>query len=346
MKRPESWRRRWRTWWDDRHPRTDELVLTQRRIYILPTGAGWLFALLLLCLLLASINYQLNLGHLLTFALASAAVMGLHATHATLRGLHLSARACEPGFAGEAVGVEITLRDPAGPAPGWRRPLRLGRHGLGLRWRDGPHPAGDPVWAFVEPGGQTVLRMDILPARRGRQTLPALEIASRFPLGLFRAWSIWRIAVQPLAWPKPEADPPPLPPHPAEAGEPARATVRHGPPPEPGDEAGVRPWRREDSPSQVHWKLSARSLAAGGGLQVRERPPPRPPGAELHLDGHAMPGLDPEARLSRLAAWVLEADRLGQPYRMTLRPLRTEPGSGPAHRRHCLDALATWEGGA
>ena len=62
--------RRWHAWWNARHPASDTLITTQRNVYIVPTGAGWLFAALLLVLLLASINYQLNLGYLLTLLLA------------------------------------------------------------------------------------------------------------------------------------------------------------------------------------------------------------------------------------------------------------------------------------
>ena len=41
----------------------------------------------LLVLLVASINYQLNLGYLLTFLLAGSVVVGMHVCHGTLRGL-------------------------------------------------------------------------------------------------------------------------------------------------------------------------------------------------------------------------------------------------------------------
>ena len=44
--------RRVHDWREARQPRTDRLALTQRNLYILPTASGWLFALLLLALLL------------------------------------------------------------------------------------------------------------------------------------------------------------------------------------------------------------------------------------------------------------------------------------------------------
>lgn len=332
-----AWRTRWQAWWLARHPRTDTLALTHRNLYILPTASGWLFALLLACLLLASINYQLNLGHLLTFALAGAGAVGLHATHATLRGLTLTAREGEPGFVGGTIDIEITLHDGP-PIAGWRRPVRFGRHGLGLRW----HDSDDVVWTDVADGASTVVRLGRRPVQRGVQTLPPLQIASRFPLGLFRAWAVWRIALQPLAWPEPEDDAPTLPARSATDGD-APSAVRHAAGlREPGDDDGVRPWRREDRLNQVLWKLSARQLAAGGGLLVRDPAPP-PQQQELHLDGTRLRDLDPEARLRRLTAWVLAADRDGLRYRLSLPGLRLDAGDGSGQRRRCLDALATWE---
>ncbi|MBP8225485.1 MAG: DUF58 domain-containing protein, partial [Acidovorax sp.] len=60
-------RGRFQRWWQARLPLSDTLALTQRNVYILPTGAGWMLALTLVVLLIASINFQLNLGYLLTF---------------------------------------------------------------------------------------------------------------------------------------------------------------------------------------------------------------------------------------------------------------------------------------
>src|SRR5574343_3478 len=49
-------RRQVSRWMQARLPLSDTLLLTQRNVYILPTGAGWMLALTLLVLLLASIK--------------------------------------------------------------------------------------------------------------------------------------------------------------------------------------------------------------------------------------------------------------------------------------------------
>ena len=60
-------RARFQRWLQQRLPRTDTLLLTQGNVYILPTRAGLMFGLTLLVLLIASINYQLNLGYAVSY---------------------------------------------------------------------------------------------------------------------------------------------------------------------------------------------------------------------------------------------------------------------------------------
>ena len=125
-------RRRVRRWWLQRHPRTDSWTLTQGNIYIVPTKAGFVYGLTLFVMLLASINYQLNLGYVLTFLLAGSGLMSMHITHRTLRGLSLHLRPPQPGFAGEAAPLEIVLQS------GGSWSSRSARCGSTCRRRDRP----------------------------------------------------------------------------------------------------------------------------------------------------------------------------------------------------------------
>jgi uncharacterized protein (DUF58 family) len=47
-----------------------------------------------------------------------------------------------------------------------------------------------------------------------------------------------------------------------------------------------------------------------------------------------------EQKLSRLCAWVLQADQQGLDYGLRLPAVDIPPGSGEAHKRQCLEALA------
>jgi uncharacterized protein (DUF58 family) len=310
---------RWQAWWDGRHPRSDTLELTQRNVYILPTRPGLLFAATLLVLLVASINYQLSLGYVLTFLLAGSGIVSMHVTHATLRGLTLHLRAPQPVFAGDAVQLECVLASRS-MAP---------RHGIGLRLLQPGEPRWN--WADVVPAGQTGVTLAWTAPRRGRLALPEIVIETRFPLGLFRAWTVWRPASSLLAYPAPEQPAAPLPAGHAVAGDTARRSSSEG-----GELDGVRSYRRGDGLKRVVWKKVAKT----GELVSRETS--ASVARELWLDWQATQTSGTEARLSRLAAWVVLADRAGLAHGLRLPGVEYPPDLGDAHRRRSLEALALW----
>ncbi len=315
-------RRQIRRWWQSRMPRADHWTLTQRNIYILPTKAGLAFALTLLVMLLASINYQLNLGYVLTFLLAGSGVVSMHLTHATLRGLTLRLRAPAPGFAGDAALLEVVIDNPDGP-----------RHGIAVQFAERQLHGASVAWCDVPALGSETVRLSIVPRSRGWHEVPVLEVSSAFPLGLFRAWTVWRPAARVLAWPRPEQPAPPLPATAPAPGEPTTTSRTAG-----GELDGVRAWRRGDTLRQIAWK----KVAHTGELVSRDTAGTG--SRELWLDwpDSAGPGGGAEQRLSRLAAWVLGAERAGLSYGLRLPGVEIAPAQGDAQRRAALDALAQW----
>src|SRR5439155_18839270 len=127
-------KRRFDAWWQARHAPTDTWTLTQSNIYIVPTRVGFAFAATLMVLLVASINYQLNLGFLLTFMLAGSGLVSMQLTHRTLRGLTLHLRPPEPAFAGEAALLEIVLTGSRSTRDGIVLRARIDAHGKQARW--------------------------------------------------------------------------------------------------------------------------------------------------------------------------------------------------------------------
>lgn len=312
-------RRRFRQWWQERVPLTDTLTLTQRNVYILPTRAGFMLAATLVVLLVGSINYQLNLGYLLTFLLAGSAAVGMHVCHATLRGLTLSLLQPPPQFAGASATLSVRLTNA-------RRSVR---HGIGLAMLDTSHE-DHWTWTDVPAQGSCVVQVAFQPGRRGLHRVPPLTAETRFPLGTFRVWTVWRPAAEVLVYPAPEPLPPPLPPGEPRAG--TGAEVAHVQ--DSGEFEGVRAYRRGDPLKLVVWKKAAKSqeLVSRDTMQAQRH--------ELWLD-FANTGLaDREARLSRLAAWVIDADKRGQDYGVRLPGQEIRPGAGEAHKRRCLEALA------
>lgn len=315
---------RWRTWWLRRLERQDDWLLTHRNLYILPTRAGLMLGLTLLLLLLGSINYQLSLGYLLTFLLAGSTVSAMHLTHRNLRGLRLRLHAPAPVFAGMAATVDVVLHNPS------RHP----RHAVSLQWLD-RHPI-TPLAAVTDASAQedTLLALSCSAPHRGKHPLPALRVASRFPIGAFETWSWWRPAAQLLVYPAPETPAPPMPWNGATERPPKGTHSRNT----WGDEtAGLRPWRAGDPLKWVAWKQVARQPLADRWISRTFENAQR---TELWLDAAHCGLSDQEARLSRLCAWVLQAHEQGLDYGLRLTSVQIPPGSGPAHRQRCLEALA------
>ena len=319
-----SLRSRFQSWFEARLPLSDSVTLTQRTVYILPTRAGLMLFVTLLVLLVGAINYQLNLGYLLTFLLGGSAVVGMHVCHGTLRGLSLHLSPPLPQFARANAVLEVVLSSERSSV----------RHGIGVSVLGLDHWA----WCDVPAQGSATVQVAWQPLQRGWHRVPTLTVETRFPMGTFRVWTVWRPAAQVLVYPAPEAQAPPLPPKQARTGGAARQQARDG-----GEYDGVRAYRRGDPLKQIVWKKAAHT----DRLVSREREPQQ--GEELWLDlARTGVGSDPasapesitERQLARLCAWVLQAERTGLDYGLRLASQEIAPGGGEAHQRECLEALA------
>ena len=308
-------------WFINRLPRTDQLLLTHRNVYILPTRAGLMLGLTLLVLLVGSINYQLNLGYLLTFLLLGCSVVGMHVCHGNLRGLNLRLEPPEPCFARQTALLDIAL-DNAG---------RRIRHGIAVGEAGAQHWA----WTDVPAEGSARVQVGWSPPGRGRHALPQLSAQTGFPLGTFRVWTYWRPAAELLVYPAPETPAPPLPP-----GEPRPGGVNARHARTSGDFDGVRSYRRGDPMKSVAWKKAAQHWAAGRDELVSRDQAAHLQTHELWLDLAQCGAADLERRLSRVCAWVLAAERQGLDYGLRLPGREIAPDQGPAHQRRCLEALA------
>lgn len=309
-----------RDWWLARLRPVEQWTLGQRNVYIVPTRAGLAFGFTLLILLLGSINYQLNLGYALTFLLAGSALASMHMTHGSLRGLTLHLRPTSACHVGNAALLEVVATNPG-----------KARHGLGFAVLGG-HAEPTHAWVQIAARAQTLVTMSHVYRHRGHHALPALQVESRFPFGLFRAWSVWRPVGKVWVYPQAESLAPPLPAALAqsEAGPHGRESTG-------GEFDGVRPWRRGDGPRQVVWK----KVAHAGELVSRDsRESSR---RQLWLDWSLTPGPTTEQRISRLTAWVLAAESEGARWGLRLPGTELPPDSGCGQRELALRILANWQ---
>lgn len=300
-----------------RGPESGLVTLTQRRVYILPTGQGLLFGATIGLLLIGSINYNLSLGYVLTFLLAGLGVVTMLHTWRNLAHLALRPGRASPVFAGEHAVFEITLENHAA----------FDRVAIGAAIADSA-----PVFADIAVQGTASLPIVVGTQRRGILPLGRFRVFTTYPLGLFRAWSSVELDEHCLVYPTPEAADPPLPPASIVSGD--GGAHGHG----TEDFAGLRQYHAGDSLRHVAWKAFAR----GDHLLTKQFSGRA--GSELWLDWALIPAqFTVEQKLSRLARWILAAEAHGEYYGVRIPGRELAPGSGTRHRDSCLEALALFE---
>ena len=303
--------------------------LGAQRVHIRPSRAGLAFAALLLALWIAAVNYRLGLGYALTYFAAACAIADMLFTSRNLAGLSLAATAGKPVFAGSHALFTLRLINRS------TRP----RHAIHLAVIGSP---ASPNLADIAAHGETAVSIGVATQQRGWVIAPAVRLSGSFPLGLFIAWCHWQPEARVLVYPQPEQNAPPLP---WLAGTVQQAR-------QPGSRGGalelvgVRAYQPGDALQRLAWRQIARH--DGEHLFSKQFQPgaDAPTGAShgthgnLMLDHADLHALAPETRLSRLAAWVLQADRTGLPYGLRLGVLTLAPALGAGQRDACLRALA------
>jgi uncharacterized protein (DUF58 family) len=169
--------------------------------------------------------------------------------------------------------------------------------------------------------------------KRGWLQLERVTVDTRFPLGVMRAWSYVQPDVRALVYPRPDSAP--LPPAHSDADTGDAVSSGAG----TDDFAGLRPYQASDSPHHVAWKSSARSELLLTKLFAGRT------ASELWFDWDSLPaGMLTEARLSRLARWVVLAEERGLRYGLALPGIKVPLGDGFPHRDRCLKELALYHG--
>ena len=290
-----------------------------RQIYILPTGTGMTYAGVLMLMLLGSLNYQNNLGLLFTFFLGAVGLIAMHHAWFDLLGLALQVRGGQPVFAGEPALFEVGLR-----AEG-----RRARYDI--RVSCGAHPT-EP--AYVPAGDQRLVPLAVPTLRRGYQRIQDLQVETRHPMGLFRAWCLVAPDAATLVYPAP-ARHAPEPGHDAGDSRRPSRSIQDG----AEDYIGSRGYRPGDSPRHIDWKAYARER----GLVVKQFGGDQ--GQEVWVDWSTLVATDTEVRLSQLTRQVLDADAAQVRFGLRLPGVVEGPARGAEHTRRCLARLALFEHG-
>jgi uncharacterized protein (DUF58 family) len=304
-----------------RPPEPAPIVLSQRRVYVLPTPAGIAYTTALGVILLGAMNYNLSLGHALVFLLAGLGIVAILHTFRNLVQLSLRPGRCESVFAGEQARFDLIVDNPR---PDARTSLRLFFH-------DRP-----PLELDIGPSATTIASLGLHTEKRGWLPMPRVTIETTWPLGLVRAWSYAAPDLACLVYPAPAVKAP----APTWSGDDAQGTTRDGRGSD--DFSGLRKHQVADPPRHVAWKAVARQqdgplltkLFSGAAAQ------------RLWLDWNHLPdAMGVEQRLSVLARWMLDADAAGFAWGLRMPAVRLEPENGPAHLAAGLRILALHDHG-
>ncbi|MFM9912296.1 MAG: DUF58 domain-containing protein [Methylophilaceae bacterium] len=289
-------------------------TLDRRHVYILPSKAGLLFALMIVGMLIGSINYSLNMGYVLAFWLMGLGVVTMLHTWRNLAYLNIAAGKVPPVFAGEEARFSLLVSESNGRT----------RNAIGLKIS-----SQQSEFCDVAAYDTAEFTLNIPAKHRGWLKLPKVSIFTRFPLGLFHTWGYADCDVRCLVYPRPAPHGLPLPTVVQQSHAQGLQTTQ-------GDEdfSGLRNYRLGDSMRRVDWKASAREQ----GLYTKEfeglgQFAPQ-------LDWETTPGGNAEAKIAQLTRWVLDAHAARLTFGLRLPNVTLKPASDEGHFREALKALA------
>jgi len=312
INRTAKWARR-------RHaPDTIPYTISGRRIYIIPSRFGLVYALAVFALLLGSMNYSNSLAFFLTFMLTAAGFLAMHLTHANLSSISLEPALSEPVFATEPAILKLHLKSEN---------LKLHPQ---ITVRSKLANNFSTQTAIDKEGSIGSLVIDTF--NRGYIELDHFSVSTRFPLNLFYAWTEVFQPLRCLVYPQPAETAPEIFGE-QDQDESIKSSHRIG----QDDFAGLRDYQWQDSPQHIAWK----SYASHNKLLVKQYH--EAVAKTVWFDIDALTDNDLETRLSQLCRLILDADKAKTKYGLSLGSINILPNLGEQHRHNCLRALALYQ---
>ncbi len=289
-------------------------TLEYRHIYVMPTRFGVWFGVLLALTAIGGLNFNNNMVLMFSFILAAIAQMTSLLAYRNLSGLILLGIRPTAVFAGQPARFTVLLRNP-------EERLRFAIQLVSGKSSD---------CADIKQQATGRWELELMTHRRGWIEMEPFQIENRYPLGLFRAWSVIIPQARCLVYPAPTPNPPPLP----KTGRGDFGAARRG---EGEHLHGLREYQAGDPLGRIAWRASARHQT----LYSKTMESPREEACELNW--YLMGGRNTEEKLSILTAWVLRAERLQIPYSLEMPAASLPAELGEEHRNACLEILALFK---
>ncbi len=263
-----------------------------------------MFAILLVAMIAASLNYNNNLALAFAFLLSSVALVAMHHCHRNLLGIQVNLNPEVETFANSQARFDFVLSNSS----------PVDRHDIEIHCE-----SSTCLVSPLNAGVQQLVALEIPVAQRGVRIIKDFQLRTRYPFGWFRAWTYINTPLTAYVAPQPlgSRTPPPI-----ASGD--------------DDFADLRPYQPGMPVKHMAWKV----LARGGEAAVRRYTGDSLISEWLEWD--ALPGLSAEARLSQLCRWVVLHDS-NRPYGLRLPHLEIAPAAHRQHYRNCLRALALFK---
>ena len=305
-------------WADKRQPEaSNQVEVTHRRLYILPTRHGVLFFIVILLILFGAINYENSLGYMLAFLLGSLGMLGMVYTHKNLNHLTLNISRAEPVFAGQQILFPLTISQPEAEI---RAALEL------------ESSTGQTLSLHLINNTSINCKLPVSTRHRGQVSPGRIKLYTEFPLGLFHAWSWVSLSSHCLVYPAPDPHHYPLQ-HSEDSARGESVSNKQG----ADDFAGIRTYQSGDSMNHMAWK----AIAKTGELQTKLFSGET--ADRIIIDWSQLNDtLNTEQRLSILCRMVLDACEKSLIYGLNIPGTSISPDSGLQHKHRCLKALATF----
>ena len=303
----------WLKWLSRRLPASKKITLSHKSIFILPSGFGIAWLILVVLLFLLGTNYQNNLIMGLSFLLLSVFNTCIIYSYKNLAGLTLSSRQQSGHFAGSPIYYPIQLSSK-------RQAFEIQ-----CQFKDQPLHSIKSV-----NNQQSQLLVTVDKVRRGINRPGRLKVESRYPLGLCRAWSNIDLDLSQLVFAEPIADPNPV----SFISKPGDEQEHSGKHVSGVDEfKGLKEYQTGEPLKQVAWK----QWAQGRGMLTKEFEQPQGAPMWLALEDNAD---DIELVLSHLAWHTEQLSQNNQVFGLTLSGQSIPPANGEKHRLHVQTQLA------
>lgn len=320
---------RQKRWLDRRVPSVSGLQLGQRSIFILPTWQGATFGLGSVVILVVAVAERNPFSILLSSLLLSLFLLSLILCYRNLSGLQLYAVENSSGhfqercMLGEKANFKVVIR-----APNSRHEYRdiwIGFNQTDMNRVD------------IDKGVSCVTILSEETVKRGAFEAPRILVQTKYPVGLWQAWSRPRLQMYCVVYPRPLVC---VLPEAVMSEEKAN----------PGQQSPIRQEGVEDFiglrtyyPGDSHRRIAWQALARGQGLKTKQfvRDADKP--LMLSLDMFA--DRDIESALSCLCYQVIRISDQGN-QKVGLRMPGSQdikPGYGNVHKHKMLQALALWK---